>query len=138
MLPNAAALLECIKKAALDAVKQEKPVEDVFGLVISENPLQIRLDQKRVIEGDQLILTSAVRDHYVDMTVEHWTEDETAHTHVIHDTYTGGGASRPTTHKHEYVGRKKFLVHLGLKEGERVLLQRVQGGQRYIVWDRVV
>lgn len=30
-----------------------------------------------------------------------------------------------------------YQVHLSLKKGEKVILQRIQGGQKYIVSDRV-
>jgi len=33
--------------------------------------------------------------------------------------------------------RKPYQVHLGLAAGESVILMRVQGGQKYIVLDRV-
>lgn len=32
---------------------------------------------------------------------------------------------------------KTHRLQLGLKPGEKVLLFRVQGGQKYLVWDRV-
>ena len=32
---------------------------------------------------------------------------------------------------------KSYKVHLGLKAGEKVMLIRVQGGQRFIVLDRI-
>jgi len=137
LLGEAFALLECIKKAAVDAVKNEKPVEVTVGRVVSTAPLRIQVSQKLILEGDQLILTDAVQDFTVDMTVEHQTEDETAHTHAVQDTYTGGGTTSPTNHRHAYTGRKRFTVHLGLAMGERVVLQRLQGGQRYIVLNRI-
>jgi hypothetical protein len=71
------------------------------------------------------------------MTVDHWTENEEAHTHVIHDTYTGGGTSDSTAHKHAYAGKKTFIVHGELTVGDKVILMREQGGQRFVVLDRV-
>ena len=41
-------------------------------------------------------------------------------------------------HTHNYVGKKKFVVHNGLKQGEKVILLRFQGGQKFLVLDRVV
>ena len=34
-------------------------------------------------------------------------------------------------------GKKAFKVHLGLKAGEQVLLLRTDGGQKFIIIDRV-
>lgn len=65
----------------------------------------------------------------------------TAHTHdVAENTTEGGGFScnNSGTHVHGYVGRKTFLVHNALVAGEEVLLMRMQGGQNYLVIDRVV
>ncbi len=42
-----------------------------------------------------------------------------------------------TTHKHAVKGRKKLRLFNGLQVGERVLLLRWQGGQKYLVLDRV-
>lgn len=42
-----------------------------------------------------------------------------------------------TKHAHEYTGTKKVLLHYGLKQGESVLLVRMQGGQKYLVLDRI-
>lgn len=130
-------IIEAIKRAATEAVDTAKPFALTYGEVTRTSPLTVRIDQKLELGSAQLLLTNAVRDYAVDMTVEHWTEAETAHFHAVNDTFTGGGTSQPTTHRHEYKGRKKFTVHLGLKKGERVLLLRIQGGQQYIVLDRV-
>jgi hypothetical protein len=109
----------------------------IFGTVISVSPLKINVEQRFTLESAQLILSRNVTDHTVEMTVAHFTDEETQHIHAVEDTYTGGGTSSPTTHLHGYTGRKKFLVHNGLVKGEKVLLFRVQGGQKYVVWDRV-
>ena len=41
------------------------------------------------------------------------------------------------THKHSYKGRKKFTVHNALKKGEKVVMIKLQGGQKFVVLDRV-
>jgi Protein of unknown function (DUF2577). len=115
-------MIETIKKAAVDAVENGKPTGIYYGTVEAVSPLTIKIDQKTQLEEPQLILTSLLRDFDVDMTVEHETED------YVSDTI----------HRHGYKGIKKFTVHLGLKEGERVMLLRIQGGQKYIVLDRMV
>lgn len=130
-------LIENIKTAALDAVEASKPVNVMFGEVISASPLKINVEQKITLEAAQLVLARNVTEHWVEMTVSHWTEDETEHTHAVHDTYTGGGSSDPTAHKHAYVGRKKYLLHNGLIVGDKVILVRMQGGQKFIVIDRL-
>lgn len=129
--------IDSIKKASLNAVEASKPVNVFFGNVVSTNPLKINVEQKMTLKAPQLILTRNVTTHTIQMIVDHWTEDETEHTHNIHDTYTGGGTSDPTTHKHAYKGQKTFTVHNELVVGDKVILIREQGGQRFIVIDRL-
>ena len=116
-------LIEVIKKAALDAVENENPMNVVFGEVVNTEPLKINVDQKTTLESDSLILTNAVREHTVEMTVDHLTEN----------TNSGSGS-----HNHAYKGRKQFIVHNGLAVGEKVILLRMQGGQKFIVMDRLL
>jgi len=37
-----------------------------------------------------------------------------------------------------FKGRKKFIIHNNLSVGEKVVLLRMQGGQKFIVLDRAV
>lgn len=53
------------------------------------SPLEITTDQKLILGEKQLILTNAVRDYTVEMTVDHVTE-VISHGHSVTDTYTGG------------------------------------------------
>lgn len=144
-MPDAAELVRAIKRAATDAVDANKPVEVCFGSVISTSPLKIQVEQKLTLNEEQLVLTKAVTDHWVDIEVNHFTVNDDFmipdHTHRIFDTYTGGGScdmgNLDTTHKHGYKGRKKIMIYNGLRVGEKVLLIRFDKGQRFVVLDRV-
>lgn len=117
-------IIRMIKTAALEVINSTKPTEVYFGTVRVLNPLTIDVEQKNSLidkENVDIVLTNNVKDHYVDITVNHNTEPETC---------TVG-------HKHKYSGRKKILMHYGLQVGEKVILIRVQGGQKYIVVDRL-
>lgn len=130
-------LHDSIKTIAMNALEASKPSGIFFGTVVSASPLKIQVEQKMTLGAEFLVLSTLVQDFTVNMTVDHQTEAETEHTHDIHDTYTNGGTSDPTNHLHEYKGTKSFRVRLGLKAGEKVILLRVQGGQQFIVLDRV-
>lgn len=148
---SANSLIKAMKKAAVEAVAAQKPMAMCLGEVISTNPLKISVDQKMTLTSAQLMLTNAVRDFSVDMTVDHTTGSALGSVNLAHqhsysgttqgdDTYSGttgsaGGAS--LEHTHTYKGRKKFTAHLGLKTGEKVILLRCDGGQKFIVLDRV-
>lgn len=136
-MPDAVELVKTIKRTAVDAVNASKPVEVCFGKVTSASPLKILVEQKMTLGAAQLVLCRNVTEHIIEMTVDHYTENETEHTHAVQDTYTGGGSSSPTKHLHAYRGRKKFTVHNGLVAGDEVVLLRQQGGQKYIVVDRI-
>lgn len=124
MLAN---MIELIKKAATEANEAGKPTKIVFGEVVSINPLLINVEQKLTLPAEFFKLTKAVTDHYVDFTVSHVTENRS------------GGSGDPAfeSHNHDYMGQKKFFVHNGLQVGEQVILFQAQGGQQYIVLDRV-
>lgn len=130
-------LIKSIQKISVVAVENAKPMEILFGTVVGLSPLSIQVEQKLVLGEQQLILSRNVTDYSLEMTVSHETEQD-SHNHHILDTYSGGGESSVESHCHGYVGRKIFLVHNSLLEGERVILLRLQGGQKFLVLDRVV
>ena len=137
-------LVRAVKQASVDAVLAGKPVSVCYGTVLKEAPLEIQVDQKLILTEAQLILTNNVRDFAVEMTTmeglskstgPHYTE-EISHGHPVTDTYTGGGTAEQVLHRHPYTGRKKWKIHLALKTGEKVILLRCDGGQKFIVLDR--
>lgn len=123
----AGSLVEMISQIAVQANDAGKPAAVLFGKVVAVGPLQILVDQKLLLDEDFLILTDAVRDHWRDMSVDHLTEKVAG----------GGGHAAYASHLHPYVGRKPFLIHNDLVVGENVVLLRVQGGQKFVVVDRV-
>lgn len=126
-MPDAVELTKTIKKAAVQAMKAEKPVEICFGKVTSASPLKILVDQKMSLGEAQLVLTRNVTDFVTEVTVDWNTEDKGG----------GSGYASYETHKHPIKGRKKITVHNGLVVGDEVILARQQGGQKYIVVDRI-
>jgi len=124
LLPNA---VELVKQAAVEAVEATKPVQYLFGKVISVSPLKIQVSAKSIYTEKMLILTRNVTDFEVDMTVSHVTLNR------------AGGSGDPAfaSHNHDYKGRKKFKVHNALVKDDEVVLARVQKGKRYVVLDRV-
>lgn len=124
---------QLLKGFVKTTVEGTQPMDFTFGTVTSTNPLQITIGQKLVLGDAFLILTNAVRDHSVDITVN-WTTVDDTHKH---GNGNNGKDTAETTHNHKIQGRKKITIHNGLTIGEKVLLLRAQGGQNYIVIDRV-
>lgn len=134
-------LNESIKMIGFNLINSMRLTDIFFGTVISVSPLKIQIDQKHILEEPSLILTNMVREHAVDVTVSMQTENDAFmipdHTHkgnLGNPTDTG---TLDTTHKHEIKHKIKMLQHYGLKVNEKVVLLRMQGGQRYLVIDRV-
>lgn len=123
-MPN---LNEVLKQLCLETLNSSMPSGVYFGTVISASPLKISVEQKMTLTEKQLVLTTLVQDFSVNMTVNHTTENKSG----------GSGDASFASHNHEYKGTKSFLVHLGLKAGEKVMLIREQGGQKFIVLDRI-
>lgn len=115
---DAVELVNLIKQVAVNAVGAGKPAEIVFGRVTSTSPLQIVVDQKMILGKNQLILSQRVTEHKVSVTVDWHTEDAAAHSHSIE-------------------GKVDITVHSELDVGDEVMLIRQQGGQKYIVSDRI-
>lgn len=156
-------LLNSIKKAATEAVEASKPVAVMFGKVISASPLKINVEQKMTLNSAQLILTRNVTDYSVNMTVDHTTGTASLnanHGHGISGNVSVNSSISPNdnnakitntvqhdlnvedtkinlNHSHSYKGKKAFTVHNSLVQGDEVVLLRMQGGQKYIVLDRV-
>lgn len=120
-------ILKIIQQAAVKSVNSTKPVNVCFGVVETEAPLSIRLDQKILLTEAFLILSRNVTDFDLEMTVNHVTEK----------MQKGGKDPSFSSHKHEYKGRKVFTVHKALKKGENVILIALTGGKKFLVLDRV-
>lgn len=141
--------VQMIKQASDEMAETKKPFSLLFGTVTSEEPIKIFINQKLTLDEQQLILTNNVRDYTIYMTTagedensktgkEHYTEN-TADEAVVGgtDVYTAEQLNCFSSHNHKYAGKKKWTVHLALKTGEKVILLRCDGGQKYIVLDRV-
>ena len=55
-MADANGLVEAMKKAALDAVDAEKPVNLCYGKVTRVSPLEINVEQKMTLGEGQLVL----------------------------------------------------------------------------------
>ena len=125
---NSNNFLEIIKRAALDASEQAQPCDILFGTVTGAAPLKIRVDQKLELGEAQLILTRNVTDHKVKIKGKNvqsffFTDDN------------GGTADLSPPHVHA-LGEIEAEIKNALKEGERVILLKQRGGQKYLVLDR--
>lgn len=117
-----------IQRIVLGVLNAQKLSTVVYGTVESISPLKVQVDQKLLLEHEQLKLTRAVMDYEVEMTVDHATENRAG----------GSGDAEFASHNHDYKGKKKFLIHNGLIEGDKVTMIRAHGGQQYLIIDKEV
>ncbi len=117
-------MIQIIKKAALDAVEQSSPVNIAYGIVESLHPLEVSVNQKFTLTEDFLIVPERLIRHEVDLK----------HNHAYIDTKM----NTPTPSTTEDALLEKLVIREGLQVGDKVLLLREQGGQRYLVMDRLV
>lgn len=130
-------MIDVIKEVIERLLERKKMTKLEFGIVESVKPLTVRIDAKKLLQEEDLILSHLVKDYYVDITVQHSTDSiygswDTAHSHP-----NVGNNTIPIEHEHEYIGRKKILIHNGLLKGEKVAMIRQEGGQIYYIIDRI-
>lgn len=126
-------LSELMKQVAAGVINSMQLPEIHLGTVVKTDPLEIMLTQQNRLPAKFLILTNAVKDHEVDISIS-WTTVDNTHKH---GNGNNGADTTEVTHNHAVKGRKKIMIHNGLTVGEKVLLLRVQGGQNYVVVDRI-
>lgn len=128
-MPDFTPLLQVMKQSAKETGDATRPVQVCFGKVTSTSPLKIQIDQKITLGKAQLVLTRNVTDYEVDLTVGKWETKEAS---------GGSGESSFASHKHGFdTVKKRTTIHNALKAGEEVVLLRQQGGQKYVVLERV-
>ncbi|WP_410769574.1 DUF2577 domain-containing protein [Fontibacillus sp. BL9] len=106
---------EKIKQLGADAVNATQPLAVIFGTVTKIKPVEILIDQRFTIDEDFLIVPEQLTRYEIDLKHKHGTSGE--------DT--------------KEALKEKIVIREGLKAGDPVLLLRVQGGQKYVIWDKV-
>lgn len=126
-------LAKLIKILSLDAMEQGRPMNVLFGTVEKAKPLEIRIDQKQLIKSGYLILTNAVRDYKTKFTFDNPNIKQ------VYTTWDMSESSESTENKIAFKQKiqHEVTVYNGLSKGDKVLLFRVQGGQKFIVLDRL-
>lgn len=119
-------IVNIIKEIASTVIQNGEPMEVIVGEVVSASPLEIKIDPKLTIPEENIILTKNTSEWTMEMSVDHVTENRSG----------GGGYAEFASHNHEYKGRRKYLVHNQLVIGDKVIMLKETGGQRYIALDR--
>ena len=142
-------LLNAFKKAAMDALKASHPTDYCFGKVISSSPLKISIEQKMTLGAAQLVLSRNVTDYAVNMSIDYQTASAlSSHNHKLQgdtESYnshshslSGDTTDVDLTHTHSVSGTTQITIHNALQIGDEVILLKQNGGQKYLVLDRLV
>lgn len=121
-------LLNTLKQASVEAVDASKPVQVCFGKVITSSPLKILIDQKMTLDSTFLVLTRNVTNYKTTATISWSTNTKGS---------TGSGENSFASHAHGISGTKNITINNALNSGDEVILLRMQGGQKYIVLDKI-
>lgn len=109
-------LLETIKRAGVGAFEASNPVNVLFGNVVKTDPLEVNVHQRLTLTEDFLIIPESLSRLEIDLN----------HSHTAPDGPTDDALTEP------------IVIREGLKPGDRVILLRAQGGQQYVILDKVV
>lgn len=132
-MPN---LLQEIQAITQQANHASQPTDYLVGTVTSADPLEIVTDTAQApLKASVLHLTESVIEKKILLR----------HTHVIHDTYTGGGDAEDSLTDTTYyengesipIENQYAIVNKKLDVGDKVLLLRVQHGQQFLILSRV-
>lgn len=155
-------LYEMLLVIAQEAMKGASLTDYATGTVTSASPLEITTDATmQVLKSPVLILTAAVVEKKIPVLAHKHYIKTLSHTHVIptgtsgpalvgeylsEDSLTSQGGSPPLQNESIIcyengealpVENGYIILNRALEEGDKVIMLRVNGGQRFIVLSRV-
>ncbi|KEF40402.1 Protein of unknown function (DUF2577) [Schinkia azotoformans MEV2011] len=128
-------MFDKMKKIAVEAVNATNPVNLIYGTVTKAKPIEIEVHSKLKLTEEFLDIAEHLTRHERIVSIEH---QESANRELGDKTEmdfldTDDKAAPTTSYKHSYL---KLIFEDGLKKGDKVILVRMQGGHKYIVFDR--
>ena len=117
-------MIEIVKQAAVEAVNAADPSGLEYGTVISADPLKVRLDTKEILDEGFFILTNNVRKYQTKIKID---KGELKKSLVGTDN----------EHTHEFPDEFTITVNNELKADDKVILIKQQGGQKYVILDKI-
>lgn len=150
---NLTPFLNTITDHVLSVMRQEQqePVLFITGEVVSISPLQIKIDDKTILDKDSLLLSATVKETWIDIPTttgkeageDNGTDGVFMHRHhIVGETEEANdGGQGAQNHKHAIDIYTKYdlpriRLWRGLIVGDVVRLLKVQDGQFYFVLER--
>jgi len=145
-------LSELIKSIAVKAIASQKPTSVLYGTVISIKPLQIKISDTLILTEEFIVVPKSFTDYSVNIEINCSTETaqtNTSHTHeinysdnlsdteVVNKNTSSESGSFDNSHNHNIKGTKTITFYNALKLKDKVILLQVQGGQEFVIMDKV-
>ncbi|KGR89219.1 hypothetical protein CD31_01245 [Lysinibacillus boronitolerans JCM 21713 = 10a = NBRC 103108] len=135
-------LLDLIKTTAMAAFQASNPVNIVVGEVIESKPLKIEVHSKLILTDEFLLVAEHLTRHERIVSLA-YEDAQNFSSGRMGDSLKQASSSRknigesaPNPYEKYEMKYAKFIYEDGLKIGDKVVLHRVQGGQKYFVSDR--
>lgn len=119
-------LIEIVKESAMQAYRATNPADVVYGTVVSEDPLEIQIDTKMVLDESFLILTKNVSKSEIEVDID-FSGDGSIEIEELEQTLL----------KKLSITGAKITIHNEIQTGDTVIMQKKQGGQEYIILDKL-
>lgn len=114
------AMIDVVKQMAIEAMNASDPTAIMYGEITSTSPLEVNIDQRFTVPDDLLIVPESLKHFEINIY----------HNHV----YKDDGTESETEFA---LPNKPLVIRRGLESGDKVVLVRVQGGQQYLILDRL-
>lgn len=122
--------LKVMRKAAAEAVEAGKPTAFTYGKVISSDPIMVEVDQKIQLSEKQLSFGESMQEYETEVEVE------IEEMELELDLQINGETVKALAKGNGKV-KGKGLIKRSLDAGAEVILVRMQGGQKYVMYDKV-
>ncbi|WDV47458.1 DUF2577 domain-containing protein [Clostridiaceae bacterium M8S5] len=116
-------MLEPIQSAIKNYLESADLADLLYGVVTSISPLKIKINQKLELPSQALLLTSSVIKKEIELKHVHKYEDSTKESSTVKNT--------------QEALKEKIIITEGLKINNKVMLLKVNNGQKYIVLDKL-
>ena len=111
-------MIDYIKQICFDLISEISFSDIVFGTVISQNPLTVKISDNLILNENQIVLSRNVSD----FTLEAVSNPE---------------FPEDVSNISDFKKRNIYIIYNRLKEGEKVIMTKAYGGQTYFIIDRV-
>ena len=131
----ATGIIEIMKQAAVDVMNATTLCDVVFGKVTKINPLEVQISPSLTIsqESGVLKLARQVTDYKTQMSFDNPNIKQVYTTCNMNDSNESSKAKimfkEPVKHE--------ITIYNSLKVGDTVIMMRMQGGQTFVVLDKI-